>query len=390
MKPAELTLPIPYGRQHITDADISAVVSTLKSDYLTQGPKLAQFEEAFANYVGATYAVGCANGTAALHLCTLALGVPEGKKVIGTPLTFAASLNCVRYVRGEVDFVDIDPDTFLIDLNQVEDKLRKEPNAYAGIIPVDFAGYPVDLSSLRTLADRYGCWIVEDSCHAPGGYQETPSGSQSRCGSGEFADLAIFSFHPVKHIAAGEGGMVTTQDKDLYEKLKLFRTHGITKRPDLLQENHGGWYYEMHELGYNYRLSELQAALGGSQLEKANDRLARRRELAGIYDKAFQDTPIKAAPRPSHQGHAYHLYVVQAPRRKELYDYLRTQHIFTQVHYIPVHLLPYYQKLGWKKGDFPYAEAYYDQCLSLPLYPSLSEVQQQYVIEQVKGFFQDF
>jgi len=378
---------IPYGKQHITEDDIAAVASTLRSDYLTQGPKIAEFESAFADYVGAKYAVAVANGTAALHLCTLVLGVNEGSKVITTPITFAASANCVRYCGGQVVFSDVDPKTATLDIDKVRVLLSEAPKGtFAGIIPVDFAGYSVDLEAFRTLADEYGLWIIEDACHAPGGYFTDSKGDRQHCGNGKYADLAIFSFHPVKHIACGEGGAITTNSKELYEKLLMLRTHGITKDPARMHEHHGGWYMEMQDLGYNYRLTDFQAALGLSQLRRADEGLARRREIAKRYDEAFANTNITPLTPPKDGGHAYHLYVVQVPDRKGLYDYLRTKNIFAQVHYIPTHTMPYYQSLGNKKGDMPLAEHYYEHCLSLPMYPSLSNEEQEFIIDAVKEF----
>lgn len=378
-------MAIPYGRQHITEEDISVVAETLRSDYLTGGPRIAQFEETFARYIGSKYAVAVANGTAALHLSAMSLGVTPGHKVITTPNTFAASANCVLYCGGEIDFADIDPATLLLDPNQVEDKLRQKPKgSYQGIIPVDFAGMPVNMEDFRTLADKYDCWLLEDACHAPGGFFVDREGNEQFCGSGKFAELAIFSFHPVKHIASGEGGMVTTNDEAHYQRLLRLRTHGITRERELLAEDHGGWYYEMLELGYNYRLNDIQAALGWSQLKRAEEGLARRRELASRYDEAFAGTAVQ--PPLSHKGHAYHLYVVQVADRKGLYEHLRSKGIYAQVHYIPVHYQPYYQQLGWKKGDFPHTEAYYERCLSLPLYPTLTDEEQQFVVKCVREF----
>ena len=289
---------IPYGKQHITEEDIQAVVDTLKSNYLTQGPKIAEFEEAFAKYVGAKYAVAVANGTAALHLNCLALGVKGGDKVITTPITFAASANCVRYCGGEVVFADIDPVTYLLDIHSVRTLLEAAPKGtYKGIIPVDFAGRAVDLEAFKKLADEFGCWIIQDSCHSPGGYFKDASGTKQNCGNGNFADLAIFSFHPVKHIAAGEGGMITTNDRELYKKLFKLRTHGITKEEATYEnsiEFAGGetsypaWYMEMQELGFNYRLTDFQAALGLSQLDRADKGLERRREIAKTYFNSFE------------------------------------------------------------------------------------------------------
>lgn len=380
---------IPYGKQHITQADIDAVVEVLQSEFLTQGPKVAEFEEAFANYVGSKYAVAVANGTAALHLSALALGVEPGEKVITTPITFAASANCVRYAGGEVEFVDIDPGTFLMDLNRLEDKLKK--GNYKGIIPVDFTGLAVDMEAVRELADRYGCWILEDACHAPGGSFENSRGEKVLAGNGRYADAAIFSFHPVKHIAAGEGGMVTTNRKDVADKVAMLRTHGITKDPELMQKQEGGWYYEMQELGFNYRLTDMQAALGTSQLSRADENLQRRRAIAKRYEEAFADHPAiasqKVTPDVRDHYHGYHLYVIRVVDRKGLYDHLRMHGIFAQVHYIPVHTLPYYEQ-QYGRQSFPEAEKYYDECLSIPMYPSMTDDQQDFVIQQIRAFFE--
>lgn len=376
---------IPYGRQHISEADIVAVSEALKGDYLTQGPTIKQFEDNFAAYVGSKYAVAVANGTAALHLCALALGVNEKSKVITTPITFTASANCIRFCGGEVDFADIDPETILLSIEAVRKKLALAPKGtYQGIIPVNFAGYPVDLEAYRKLADQYGCWIIEDACHSPGGYFIDSKGVQQNCGNGNYADLAIFSFHPVKHIACGEGGMITTNDEKLYQKLCDLRTHGITKDPDRMLENHGGWYYEMHDLGYNYRFTDFQAALGISQLSRAAEGLKRRKAIAKKYDVAFKNTEFEVILPKENIGHAYHLYVIQTDNRKALYDYLRALNILVQIHYIPVNGQPYYKKRG--TYPTPNAEQYYARCLSLPMYPTLTDEEQDWVIEQVKAF----
>jgi UDP-4-amino-4,6-dideoxy-N-acetyl-beta-L-altrosamine transaminase len=377
---------IPYGRQEITEEDIDAVVQVLKSDFLTQGPSIEKFEKQFAEYIGCKYAVAVANGTAALHLSAMAMNVNEHSQVLTTPITFAASANCVLYCGGKVSFTDIDQGSLLMDLDKLEDLLKKNPDKFHGIIPVDFAGYSVNLEKLKKIADQHNLWIIEDACHAPGGYFTDSKGVKQKCGNCSYADLAIFSFHPVKHIATGEGGMITTNRKDLYEKLLLLRTHGISKDPSKMKKNDGGWYMEMQELGYNYRLSDMQAALGISQLSKAERGLKRRIEIAKKYDQAFAGTGVKIIKVQDNIGHAFHLYVIQVEKRKELYDYLRTQNIFAQVHYIPVHLMPFYSGLGWKKGDMPVAEAYYEACLSIPMYPSLSDQEQDYVIEKIKNF----
>lgn len=378
---------IPYGKQHITSEDIKAVVDTLTSDFLTQGPAIAEFEKAFAKYIGCRYAVAVSNGTAALHLAALAVGVDENSHVLTTPITFAASANCIQYCGGKVSFVDIDPQTAVMDLVKLETMLNAAPRGtYSGIIPVDFAGYPVDMERVRQLSDEFGLWIIEDACHAPGGFIIDSKGEKHFCGEGKYADMAIFSFHPVKHIACGEGGMITTNNEALYQKLLLLRTHGITKDPLRLQENHGGWYYEMQELGYNYRLTDFQAALGLSQLARADKGLERRREIAALYDEAFAGTKVQPLTPHSQNGHAYHLYVIQVDDRKGLYDYLREKQIYAQVHYIPVHTFPYYQSIGWKVGDFPAAESYYKKCLSLPMFPTLTDQELHFVIDQVKAF----
>ncbi len=380
---------IPYGRQHVTEEDIQAVVSVLRSDNLTQGPKVKEFEEAFAGYIGSKYAVAVANGTAALHLSALALHVKPGDKVITTPITFVASANCVRYCGGEVVFADIDSETYLLDIDRVRTILENAPRgAFQGIIPVDYAGYPLNLEAYRELADEYGLWLLEDACHAPGGYFVDGAGQRRFCGNGHYAELAVFSFHPVKHIAAGEGGMVTTNDEKLYRRLLNLRTHGIQQDPGKLEDNHGPWYYEMQELGFNYRLTDIQSALAISQVQRAARNLERRHDIARRYDEAFRDMPIVTPKVAAQAFHAYHLYVIRSERRDELLRYLRELRIMVQVHYIPVHYQPYYRCRGWKKGDFPVAEAFYRQCLSLPIYPSLTEGEQEYVIKKISDFFQ--
>lgn len=389
---------IPYGRQHITDDDIKAVIEALKSDFLTQGPRIEEFEKEFAKYVGAKYAVALANGTAALHLCALALNVKEGQKVITTPITFAASANCVRYCGGEVVFADINPDTYLLDINKVRRLLENAPQGtYSGIIPVDFAGHAVDLEAFRALADEFGCWIIEDSCHSPGGYFIDSKGNKQDCGNGNFADLAIFSFHPVKHIASGEGGMITTNNEELYQKLLMLRTHGIVKSNELYTnsvEFAGGidtyplWYMEMQDLGYNYRITDFQAALGLSQLKRADVGLQRRREISSTYQEAFRDKVFVKGQSGVVEGHAYHLYVLEIDNRLGLYNYLREQQIFAQIHYIPTHLMPYYRQFGWREGDMPHAENYYKHCISLPMYPNLSNEEQDLVINQILSFYE--
>ncbi len=379
---------IPYGKQNVTQEDIDAVVSVLKSDFWTQGPAVPEFEKNFAAYVGSKYAVAVANGTAALHLCTLALNVKPGDKVITSPITFVASANCVAFCGGEVVFADIDRESYLLDINEVRKLLESDTEKQIkGIIPVDFAGRVVDFEAFRALADEFGCWLIEDACHAPGGSFTNSFVNTIKAGSGTYADLAIFSFHPVKHIAAGEGGMITTNDKELYERLLILRTHGIQQ--DLSKRIHDDslWYYEMQELGYNYRLTDIQAALGNSQLQRAEAGLQRRREIAQIYKEAFKNNPnIVDRNEGYSENHAYHLYVIEVKDRKALHTYLREENIYAQIHYIPAHLMPYYRGQGWNEGDLPNAEEYYNGCISLPMYPTLTEEEHLRVIVQIKSF----
>ncbi len=393
---------IPYGRQHITEEDLIAVNVSLKSDYLTQGPAIAKFELEFADYIGCKYAVAVSNGTAALHLAAMALGVAKDTRVITTPITFAASANCIKYCGGEVHFADINPQTLTLDPAKVEELINSKPKGYfSGIVPVDFAGHAVDLEEFRKIADKHGLWILEDACHAPGGFFTDSVGKLQNCGNGNYAELAIFSFHPVKHIATGEGGMITTNDENLYKKLLTLRTHGITREasafknplsiaqglPEAEGSDYPGWYMEMQELGYNYRITDFQAALGSSQLKRADEGVAKRRSIAASYEKAFNGHSAFIGQAQVLEGHAYHLFVILVKDRLGLYNYLRTKNIFAQVHYIPVHLMPYYQNLGFKKGDFPIAENYYGHCLSLPMFPTLSEEEQEFVIQCIKEYF---
>jgi len=315
---------------------------------------------------------------------------------------------------GEVVFADIDPETYLLDKDKVRELLEASPkNTYKGIIPVDFAGRAVEMEAFRKLADEYGLWIIEDSCHAPGGHFKDSIDNKQLCGNGNFADLAIFSFHPVKHIASGEGGMITTNDIALYEKLLSLRTHGIVKdaskyknTPEFaigLEESripnpnsrttnpkandYPAWYMEMQDLGYNYRITDFQAALGESQLKRADDGLERRREIAEKYFEAFKGKDYINGQSGVIKGHAYHLYVLEVEDRLGLYNYLREHKIFAQIHYIPCHLMPYYRDLGWKEGDLPNAENYYKHCISLPVYPTLEDGELSYVIKTIKDYY---
>lgn len=396
---------IPYGKQNITEDDIRSVTNALVGDYLTQGPTIKEFEENFAQYVGAKYAVALTNGTAALHISAMALSVQPGDKVITTSLTFAASANCIRYCGGEVVFVDIDPNTFLIDLDKVEKLLSEAPKGtYKGIVPVDFAGRAVDLERCKQIAEKYGLWIIEDACHAPGASFVDSKGKAQKAGNGNFADLAIFSFHPVKHIATGEGGMITTNDEKLYNELLSLRSHGITRDAatftnsikqaggSLTDATYPGWYMEMQELGYNYRITDFQCALGISQLKRADEGLRKRTEIAKKYDLAFQNASNIKSPGLEISAdfadqHAYHLYVLLADDRLGLYNHLKANGIYAQIHYYPVHLMPYYRRFGWKENDLPFVEAYYSKCISLPMYPTLTEEEQDFVIETILNYY---
>ena len=375
---------IPYGRQSITQDDINSVIETLQSDYLTQGPKVKEFEDKFANYVGSKHAIAVNNATSGLHLSILALELKKGDRVITTPITFAASANCIRYAGGEVWFADINPDTYLLDINSVKKLINSKPKGFfKGIIPVDFAGLPINMEEFRVLANEHNLWIIEDACHAPGGYFIDSKKNKNFCGNGKYADFGVFSFHPVKHIACGEGGMITTNSKKLYDKLKLLRTHGITK--ENMEENHGGWYYEMVELGFNYRLTDFQSALGITQLAKNKKGVERRNEISAVYKKAFKGK-LKFQSLPNGSYNAHHLFVIEADNRKELYDFLRRHNIFSQIHYIPIHKLPYYKNIGYGEANLENANDYYKKCISLPMYPLLSDDDQKFVINKVLKF----
>tara|TARA_B100000287_G_C20622682_1_gene776555 strand:- start:93 stop:1247 length:1155 start_codon:yes stop_codon:yes gene_type:complete len=379
---------IPYGRQQITQEDIDEVVKTLKSEFITQGPKVKEFEEKFADFIGSKYAVAVSSGTAALHLSTIALGVNKKTKVICSPLTFVASSNSVIYSGGTIDFCDIDSKNLLMDIKLLEKKLESSPiGTYDGIIAVDFAGAAVKMDAFRRLSDKYNLWILEDSCHAPGAFFIDKENKKQMCGNGKYADLAIFSFHPVKHITCGEGGMITTNNKFLYQKILKLRSHGIVRDDFKNKIKNPGWYYEMQLLGYNYRLSDISCSLGISQLKRLDKNLLKRREIAEIYDSYFKAIDQISIPSFDYKiSHAYHLYVIMINERDKLYNILREKGINVQLHYIPVHLQPYYKNLGFKKGHFPEVEKYYQKGLSLPIFPGLKKADQKFIIETILKF----
>lgn len=373
---------LPYGQQWVDEKDIQAVIDTLRGDYLTTGPKIREFEERVARYVGAKYAVAVANGTAALHAACLAADIKVGDEVITTPITFAASANCVLYQGAKPVFADIDPKTYNIDVEEIE---RKITNKTKAIIPVDYTGQAVDLDQIMALADKYNLIVIEDAAHAIGTeYKGKKIGSM--------AHMTEFSFHPVKHITTGEGGVITTDDEELYRKLSLFRTHGITRDEELLvNKKEGSWYYEQLELGYNYRITDIQCALGISQLEKLDEFIQRRRELVKQYNKRLSTIDGVITPYESgYSNSSWHLYVIQLEiekfkvGRKEIFEALKAENIGVNVHYVPVYYHPYYKRLGYRKGLCPNAENLYDRIITLPLFPKMTENDLDDVIEAVE------
>ena len=370
---------IPYGRQSIDENDIQSVVEVLKSDFLTTGPAIADFEKKVADYTGAKYAVAISNGTAALHAACFAAGIGEGDEVITTPVPFAASSNCVLYMGGTPVFADIDMKTYNICPEDIEKKITAKTKA---IIPVHFTGQPCDMDKINEIAKRHKLTVIEDAAHALGAvYKGRKIGSIS--------DMTTFSFHPVKHITTGEGGMIVTNNEKLYERLKLFRSHGITREEKLLLKNEGPWYYEQQALGYNYRITDIQCALGCSQMNKLDMFLKKRRDIAERYNKAFAGNKNIVAPYQDESGiNAYHLYViwVKPEIRKELFIRLREAGIGVNVHYIPVYMHPYYRENGYENVTCPNAERYYGGAVSIPIYPALTKEEQRYVIDKVNEF----
>lgn len=379
---------IPYGHQAITKEDVGAVVEVLTSDWLTQGPAIEQFERTVAEYCGAKYAVAVNSATAALHIACLAAGLGPDDYLWTSPNTFVASANCGLYCGSKVDFVDVAEDTYNMDTTLLAEKLQvaaKQSKLPKVLIPVHFSGYSCDMEQISMFAKQYGCTVIEDASHAIGGrYQQKPIGN---C---QFSDMTVFSFHPVKIVTTGEGGMVLTNRQALYEALIRLRSHGITRNPQhMIGEAQGGWDYQQIELGFNYRMTDLQAALGTSQMQRIDMFVERRRQLVLRYQEKLAELPLQLPVIDEENPSAWHLYVVQvdenaAYSRKDVFDTLRQHNIGVNVHYIPVHTQPYYQRLGFTWGDFPQAEQYYRRTLTLPLYYGLTLEEQDFVVETLK------
>lgn len=367
-------MTIPYGRQSITEEDIQAVVDVLRSDYLTTGPKVSEFEKKVADYVGAKYAVAIANGTAALHAACFAAGIGKGDEVITTPITFAASANCVLYCGGKPVFADINPNTYNINPEEIEKKITEKTKA---VIPVHFTGQPCDMERISDIAKKHNLVVIQDGAHALGAdFRGQKIGSTG--------DMTIFSFHPVKHITTGEGGMIVTNNEEYYKRLVLFRSHGITRDESMLLKNEGGWYYEQLALGYNYRITDIQCALGISQMTRLDGFIEKRRRLVERYNAAFAGNQgIKTPFAEEGCNSSWHLYIIQVDRRGEVFEKLRAAGIGVNVHYIPVYRHPYYQENGYRDVYCENAENLYKHIISLPLYPDLTDEQQDYIIEKV-------
>jgi UDP-4-amino-4,6-dideoxy-N-acetyl-beta-L-altrosamine transaminase len=373
---------IPYARQDIDADDIAAVNAVLQSDWLTQGPAIEHFEREMAAYCGAQYALAVSSATAALHLAVLASGFGAGDTLVTSPNTFVASANCALYAGGAADFADIDAQTFNLSPAALEsrlDQLVRQGRRPRVVVPVHFGGEPCDMAAIGALAKARGLFVIEDASHAVGG-----SYQGGKIGNCAHSDITVLSFHPVKIITTAEGGMLLTNNADLYEKLKMLRSHGITRDADKLEHPaHGPWYYEQQMLGFNYRMTDLHAALGTSQLKRIDAFVRRRAELAARYDAAFAELPLRHQKRGAAAQSANHLYVVRlddAGRRRATFDALRARGVYANVHYVPVHLQPYYARMGFKAGDFPQAEAYYAGALTIPLFPRMSDAEQQTVI----------
>ncbi|EKD91618.1 MAG: hypothetical protein ACD_29C00465G0002 [uncultured bacterium] len=375
---------IPYGRQTINKDDIDSVTEILKSDWLTQGPTVDKFEQAIAKYVNAKYAVSACNATAALHLACRALDLSHQDILWTSPNTFLASANCALYCGASVDFVDIDPRTFNMCPIALEEKLRdakKKEKLPKIIMPVHFAGQSCDMEKISKLAKQYGCFVIEDASHAIGA-----SYHDKKVGSCEYSDIVVFSFHPVKIITTGEGGMAITNQRHLSEKMRMLRSHGVTRNSDDMTKcSEGAWYYQQIDLGYNYRLTDIQAALGLTQLKNIEKFIERRRYLAKRYHERLSGLPIQLPLQHELEQSSWHLYVIQSEQRTHVFNQLREAGVGVNVHYIPVHIQPYYQKMGFRFGDFPIAEQYYSRAISLPIFFDLNEESQEFIIEKLNG-----
>lgn len=380
---------IYYGKQSISEADIKAVEEVLRSDFLTQGPAIEQFERTVADYCGAKYAVAVCNATAALHIACLSAGLGTGELLWTSPITFVASANCGRYCGADVDFVDIDENTYNMSTVALEEKLRRARKANQLpkiIVPVHLAGQSCDMARIKELSEEYGFTVIEDASHAVGAdYLDT------KVGSCAFSDMTVFSFHPVKIVTTGEGGMVLTNNYELYEKLLLYRSHGITRNPaKMTHVSDGAWYYQQIVLGCNYRMTDIQAALGTSQMTRLDAFVARRRELAARYDDLLQELPLVTPHVMEGANPSWHIYVVRAAfsqigkTKQQVFEEMREHGIVLNLHYIPVHRQPYYEKLGFRQGDFPQSEKYYEETFTLPLYYDLTNDEQDRIVESLR------
>lgn len=377
---------IYYGKQFIDEQDINAVIEVLKSDFLTQGPVIENFEKAVAEYCGVKYAVAVTNATSALHIACLAAGLDKGDMLWTSPITFTASANCGRYCGSDVDFVDIDDNTYDMSVTALKEKLEKSKIKPKVVIPVHLAGQSCEMQEIYDLSKQYGFTVIEDASHAIGAdYKDT------KVGCCKYSDMTVFSFHPVKIITTGEGGMVLTNNEELYKKLTLYRSHCITRDENLMtKEADGPWYYQQIGLGFNYRMTELQAALGLSQLAKVDKFVARRRQLAERYNELLKDLPLKVPYQNPDTDSSWHLYIVRVDfnkikkTKKQIFAEMKAKGVCLNLHYIPVHTQPYYQNLGFKHGDFPVSEKYYEEAFTLPLYYSLTDEQQEYVVSALK------
>ncbi len=376
-------MKIPYGKQWISDDDIARVSKVLKSDYLTTGPAVRDFENAFAKYVGSKYAIAVSNGTAALHLAAQSLGVSSGTEVISTPMSFAATTNCILYNSGSPVFADITKRGLIDPL----DVRKKVTNKTIGVIPVDYMGLPSDLEEISKIAKEYNLFVLEDASHAIGAKYKN-----SMIGDCKYSDIAIFSFHPVKHITTGEGGIIATNNDELNNLLRTLRTHGITKNQSEFKTSHTEpWFQEMQYLGFNYRMTDMQAALGMSQLSRVEEFIKRRREIAKQYNEFFaRMDSVETIPEESNEFHSYHLYVIKvedAKTRLRLFEHLESKGIFCQVHYIPIYWHPYYRESGYEKEMLSQVELFYDRILSLPIYPALTDDDIQFIQSSISDFF---